>query len=340
MSGSRIARVGLIGLLVALAAPGAAFAQGAGINLALQAFDQPGTFFDLTMRPGETRDLLVAIANNGSAALAARTYAADVNTIINGGFGASLRDQPTTGTTRWLDYPGTVLELSAGESLHRPLAVSVPRDAGPGEYISSILLENDQPIEGGGAIGLNQVIRQAIAVVVTVPGERSPALTIGDAGHEVVAGTSIVAVALANPGNVRLKPSADFTLMDARGVEVSHATVPMDTFYARTQSSIEVPLAALLNPGSYTIRLTVDDAAQGVHASEGAIPLLVEAPSVTATDSPDGARAARTAITQGAANGEMSIPVWLMVVCAIATVGAAGLVLILIVRRRPASSRR
>jgi hypothetical protein len=273
--GPRLESLGLFCIFLGLAAPVAALANGPQIKLALQAVGQSGSFFDLTMRPGQTRRLDVEISNAGTAAIAARTYASDVYTIIDGGFGARLRDEAQTGVTRWLDYRTDVLALSIGEAVRRTFQVAVPANAAPGEYITSLVLENDDPIRDSGPVALDQIVRQAVAVVITVPGTRSPGLAIGGVKHSVVAGRSVVAVAVENSGNVRLKPVATFSLRDAAGVEVSQVTVPMDTFYARTRTSIEVPLAELLLPGTYTVRLSLDDTRQGVRA-DGAGSFTVE----------------------------------------------------------------
>jgi uncharacterized membrane protein len=260
-----------------LLAPGVALAQGTQVRLALLPVGQAGPYFDLTMEPGTARSLEVSIANDGETATAARTYAADVYTIVNGGFGGRLRDQVQTGTTDWIDYPTGVLQLAPGENTRRHFAVSVPANTGPGEYITSLILENDQPITADGSVGLNQIYRQAVAVVVTVPGLRSPGLAIGAANHEVVTGTSTVAVEVQNTGNVRLKPTVGFTLFDPGGAAISQATVPMDTFYANTSTTMEFPLAALLSPGHYTVTLTLHDGVQRADAEKSGIPLIVEA---------------------------------------------------------------
>ena len=262
----------------AIVAPSATFAVEPGIKLALLPVGQAGSYFDLTMRPGETRSLQVEVANHGQAALAVRTYASDVYTIVNGGFGGRLRGSPRTGMTSWLDYRDAVSVLPAGASTRREFAVTVPASATPGEYIAGLVLENDQPILGGGAVGLAEVIRQAVAVVITVPGTRTPGLAIGGATHTVVAGRSIVAIAVENTGNVRLKPIVGFTLFDSHGRQISQASLRMDTFYAHTETTVELPLAALLAPGPYTVRLTLDDAVFGAKALGSGIPLVVDAP--------------------------------------------------------------
>jgi hypothetical protein len=325
----------LLGALVAVVAPASALAANGQVELvklALSPIGQPGSYFDLTMRPGETRDLEVRIGNDGADALAARTYAADVYTIINGGFGARLRDEPTTGATQWLDYTTRVIDLPAGQNVHRSLMVAVPSNVEPGEYISSIVLENDQPLRGTGAVALDQIVRQAIAVVITVPGGRAPAMAIGGATHKVVAGKSTIAVAIRNTGNVRLKPLGDLTLFDASGAEVSRATIPMDTFYAESATLVEVPLAALLLPGRYTIRVTLDDAVQGVTATEPAIVLIVDAPEAAATG--EGLVPGLTEVKHGSGDTPLAlIPLVAALLAGIIIVAGIGRTVLL--RRRP-----
>ena len=150
--------IALVGLLGVLLSPSVALAEGDVVKLALTPIGSPGLYFDLTMRPGETQSLAVRLSNAGTAAIAARTYAADVYTIINGGFGGLLRDDARTGTTKWLDYPTVVLQLPAGQGIQRKFTVAVPPDAGPGEYITSLVLENDEPISGDGSVSLDQIV--------------------------------------------------------------------------------------------------------------------------------------------------------------------------------------
>jgi hypothetical protein len=322
----------LLSALVALVAPASALAADGQIKLALSSIDQAGSYFDLTMRPGETRDLELRIGNDGAGALAARTYAADVFTIVNGGIGARLRDEPTTGATQWLDYATRVIDLAAGQNVHRSLTVAVPSNVGPGEYISSIVLENDQPLRGAGPVALDQIVRQAIAVVINVPGDRAPAIAIGGATHKVVDGKSTIAVAVQNTGNVRLTPLGDFTLFDASGAEVSRATIPMDTFYADSATLVEVPLAALLLPGRYTIRLTLDDAAQGVTATEPAIVLIVDAPE--AANAGEGLVPGLTEVTQESGDTPFALmPLVAALLAGIVIVAGIGRTVLL--RRRP-----
>jgi hypothetical protein len=322
---------GLIGAFV-LSVAGVSGVLADDVKLILLPVGQPGPYFDVTMRPGERRTFAVSVGDAGEAQVAVRSYAADVYTIINGGFGGRLRGEGQSGMTTWLDYPSATMEIRAGEAVRRPFTVTVPVDAGPGEYITSLVLENDKPIHTDGTVSVDQFVRQAVAVVVTVPGERLPQLTIGAASHQVVAGRSIVSIAVANPGNVRLKPAVAFTLIDASGATVSQTRLQMDTFYARTSTWVEVPLAALLLPGAYTIRLSLDDSDEAAAAEAEAIPLMVAADAASATaeaGTPDLA-----AVDQGAMAGPKDPPLGL--VALVGLVAVAGIILgaHLIKRRR------
>jgi hypothetical protein len=330
--GPLVAVISMLAVLAVLVAPGVAFAGNGAIKLALTPVGSTGLYFDLSMRPGETRSLAVELSNVGDTSIEARTYAADVYTIINGGFGARRRDEAQTGTTTWLDYATNDLQLPAGKSTQKKFAVVVPADARPGEYITSLVLESNQPISGSGNVSLDQVVRTAVAVVVTVPGQRSPGLSIGDATQRVVAGKSVVSIAVENSGNVRLKPVVAFALLDAAGAQVSQASVQMDTFYANTKTFVEVALAERLLPGVYTVHLSLDDAVQGVRVDSETIVLLVGAAAETASDAavgsgPSGAR-------QRVGEGQVSLAV-LTLVLVVGFVLCGVLVgLIITVRRR------
>jgi hypothetical protein len=291
-----------------IVAPGAALARSDEVKLALLPVGQPGSFFDLTMKPGERRTFEVQIGDESGVPLAARTYAADVYTIINGGFGGRLRDEAQSGMTTWLDYPTEIIPLHPGERVRRSFTVQVPKDAEPGEHIASLVLENDAPIRGTGSVALDQVVRQAVAVVVTVPGRRLPVLEIGAASHQVVAGNSVVSIAVANTGNIRLKPAIGFTLIDATGAVVSRAHLQMETFYSWTATTIEVPLAALLLPGTYHVDLTLDDADQGAQADNAGITFVVAPPQAAALTV--GAGSGLTGVDQAASPSPDGPPIW------------------------------
>jgi hypothetical protein len=319
--------------LVTFVTPAVSRADAQQVQLSAHPLGQPGGYFQLVVRPGERRHLKVVLGNDGARAITARTYAADVYTIINGGFGARLSGMPATGTTRWLDYQPRILQLPPGKAIVRTFTLTVPTGTRPGEYISSVVVENDKPVKGGGALAIDQVVRQAVAVAIRVPGTVRPALAIGNARHSVVAGRSVMGVTVRNTGNVRLKPRGRLVLRNSHRQEISRSAVAMDSFYAHTATYVEVTLAKTLRPGRYTVDVFLNDAERGGSASAHDLPLVVSKPAA-ATAGPTGPSARLTDVLQSAPR----VPVSAIAGTAL-TLSVVGGLLLLLLRRRRAAPR-
>ena len=246
-----------------LATPSPATALDEAPKLGLTPVDHPGAFFELTLDPGGSTVLHVEAANFGASEVEARTYAADVYSIINGGFGADLYGEPATGTTQWLDYPERVATLAPQDAIVIDFEVSVPAATPPGEYVAALVIENVEPFHGSGSVTVDQVNRSAIAVAIDVPGAHLPQLQIGAVGHHVTGVQSVVTFGVDNPGNVHLRPRGDFRVLDASGVEVGAGPAIMDSVYAGTTTLLEVPLPELLPEGDYCAELRLVDEETG-----------------------------------------------------------------------------
>lgn len=278
---SRPSRLGLMGLLVAGLAVGAvrhALADAGDVRLGIAPVDYSGQYFDVTMAPGETRDLKVEVANHGDTSISALTYAADAYTIPGGGFGAGLDGDPISGATRWLSYAPVTLDLPPGNGITRSFSVTVPADAQPGEYITSLVVQNADPIGStGSGVTMNQVHRTAIAVVVSVPGPRRPALSIGAIEHSFLDSKSVVSATITNSGNVRLKPAGQLVLADDQGRELSRVIVAMDSVYAGNTTVLEAAFDRALTPGDYRVSLELHH--EGGTARTTGLPVVVPVPT-------------------------------------------------------------
>lgn len=250
-------------------------------RLGLTPLDETGSFFNLTIDAGEAADLHVQVANFGHAELMARTFGADVYTIINGGFGAVLFGEPSSCATSWLDYPAQEIALGPTEGVVIDFTVSVPAGTPPGEYITSLVAENVEPFHGAenGDVAMAQVNRTAVAVAIDVPGIREPALDIVRVGHKAAAGTSFLSFEVRNPGNVHLKPAGDFVLRDAAGRGLEQAPAVMDSVYAGSRTLYEAPLATVLAPGDYCAELSLTDPETGAADATECLPFTVGAPA-------------------------------------------------------------
>ena len=323
-----------------LVAPTAVVATEPPVTLRVTPAGQaPGTYFRLSLRGGETRRVSVDLANTGDRPITARTYAADVYTTINGGFGARLRDAQRSGPTLWVRYPTAILELAGRSTSRRTVSIAVPAGTTPGEYITSVVLENEDVIAGSGPIAVDQIIRQAVAIAVTVPGPARPALVVGEATHGIVGGRSVVGVALRNTGNRHLRPVGSLVLRDDSGREVTRAPLAMDRFYAVTDTRLEVPLETLLLPGTYALALELQDPAYGVSVRADTVPMTVAAPATDAV-SPAPSGGAPDTATKSPGGG--SVPLGLGIGALLATLfagGLLGLLALVLARRRSRTTR-
>jgi hypothetical protein len=259
-----LAAVGLAATLpVSSPVVAVAVAADPPIELAVEPVGEQGSFFQRSLNPGESAELIVDLANYGDKAITARTFAADVYPIINGGFGARLRDEPTGGTTLWLDYPSDVLVIEPDSAIRRTFSVTVPSDAQPGEYITSVVIENEDPLSAGEGVAFDQYIRSAVAIVIIVPGPTEAALVLGGARHTFLERRSVVGVAIDNIGDLLLRPAGSFAITTEAGAEVDARQVAMDSVYAHRSTWLEVVLDRALAPGRYFAHVDVADPDRG-----------------------------------------------------------------------------
>jgi len=300
------------------------------VKLSISPVGGQGSFISVELEPGEQRSLDLLLGNHASAAILARTYAADAYSLVNGGFGARLHGDPTTGPTLWLTYPTEELEIQAGSGVERAVRVAVPPGTPPGEYVSALVIENAQALPGSGGMAFDQVLRQAIAVVVTVPGPTQAMLQLGPAEHRWVTATSVVRLGIANEGNVLTKPAGEVVIANEAGSVVETLGVVLDSVYGGTSSLIEVALTEPLSPGRYMADVVLADPNRNVQAAASDLPFVVDGPP----PAPGPADAGALALTDG-------FPAWLGIAIGIVGIMACAIVLLGIVaamRRRRARS--
>jgi len=266
--------------LAASAAPLPGVLQADVPPLGLVALEESGPFFDATIAAGDTRSFEVERVNPNDAVVEARTYVGVVSTIVNGGFGAADSTAKISGASTWVDYPTGLLTLEAQERDTAAFTVTVPADTAPGQYVSSIVLENAVAEAGTGTVALDRIVRQAVAISIRVPGELEPAFSLGQASLGLTAGTSVITVATENGGNQHLAPEGTMTLMDATGAVISTHPITMGSFYAGTSTSVAVALGSPLAPGDYTLTLELTDVPTGVSASVVDVPLSIAEPDL------------------------------------------------------------
>ncbi len=287
-------------------------------------------------------DLEVELANHGNNPILVQIYAADVYSLINGGFGVRLFDEPTSGATRWIDFPSEAFELDGQTSTIRSIQLEIPDDAAAGEYLSALVIQNANPTGGTGeGVGFKQVNRQAIAVAVTLPGELIPGLAFGDVTHKFVGGKSVLLAEVENTGNVHMKLEGQFTVTDSGGAEVLNQPVTMGTVYAGTLTHLEVPVGSALAPGDYRVSVELGNADLNISQQlESALITVPEAPATpipaNAAPAADAAPADAPAAAGTESTSQNGLATWMIVagIAAALVLGAGGAILGFALMRR------
>ncbi len=298
----------------------------APVALGMIAVGQSGGFFDLTVKPGASVELSVQVVNAGSVAIDARSYAADAYTIVNGGFGARTADQPRTGTTTWLRYPTVTSSLGGGSAMTRDFSLTVPLGTLPGQYITSLVVENAVPAPSPTSEQLRETIRTAVAVSIRVPGHLHPSLAFAKAENSITAHGSAISVAITNSGNERLTPAGWLIIRDAGGA-VWRELLSMDSFYALTTTSVETKVPDAVPDGHYTVEVSLRDPDTHAGATTAGVPLVLA-----------GQRSDRAVVAIAAA-GSLTTLLIFVAITAMLTAMCTVLVVILRLRRHPPQPR-
>ena len=240
--------------------------------------DADGSYFDIEMNAGETRELTVLLGNGGEQNVVARVYAADAYSLVNGGFGVETEEDELDGTGLWVDFEAATLELEPGETVERTVTVTVPEDATPGQYIAGMAIQTAESIAVGESSMLRQIIKKSIAIFITVPGPEEGSFEIGTIEIQQPSGASRVVVEIVNTGNILVNPSGEITITNPEGETIVTAPVNMGPVYAGDTTSIEFSLPNALPEGSYTMNIDLADEYSGFatavsdHVAEVAAP--------------------------------------------------------------------
>lgn len=238
-----------------------------------------GDYFTLIAEPGTVNELTVVLGNADDVPLTLRTYVNDLVPMVNGGFAVADEEVEPYGTSLWIDYPAETFTFEPGTGIERHFTVSIPDDAGPGQYIAGMALQTAEPIEVEGSSVFRQVIRKTIAVFIIVPGPEEPAFELGEPGVELIGAARHISIPIVNTGNVLVRPDGELVLTDGSGETVFTAPIQLGSIYAGVSTVIAVPLLQEFAEGDYRLDLVLTDSASGVTQSIEDFPLSVKRPN-------------------------------------------------------------
>jgi hypothetical protein len=165
------------------------------------------------------------------------------NTIDTLGSTYGLPGSAGRGPASWLRLGRRSVTLAGGATAVVPISVHVPGNAGPGDYLAGVAVEQlgqqAQSAKRGG-VSTASVVRYAIGVETSIPGPRHPLIQFTGARLEhQPAGLSFLLKAR-NPGNVILQSVAGRAVISRGSRVVARAPLGPGTFV--TGTSIAYPI--------------------------------------------------------------------------------------------------
>ena len=218
---ARIAAAALALLVVGQAlSPVGAGATSNG-RWSLTPYSDPGTssprsFFDYSLRPGQTIVDQVVLANLSATTLSFRVYPSDaVNVAVGGAFGLLYPNSRMQGLGDWVHSGVTYYSVPPAQEIVFKFTLTVPPGTPPGDYAGGIVALDQQGTVGRkGALDLT--IQQAVGVRifvhvagqvhagVAITGMKVEARHSGLLGATIGRGTGTVDVTMANTGTTIL----------------------------------------------------------------------------------------------------------------------------------------
>lgn len=277
----------------------------------------------LQLNPGQSRELVIGVINAGESPITLRTYAANVISVINGGFGAGTEKDEPQGPTRWISYPAATMTLQSKQMEKRPFTVSVPKGTAPGQYIAALIVQTNESVPIPGTTAFRQIIRKAMKVTITVPGPVTPGFKLGAPTFVTEPSSRTLNIPITNTGNILVEPAGTFNVTTPDDKTVMTGPITMGVVYGGMSTGIQFSLAPQFQPGDYLISLDLKDARTGAAASiknakatlapppapamtetEQVPPFVVDAVSIT----PQGSPVQYAEVTATLTNNQQLIP--------------------------------
>lgn len=236
----------------------------------------PSGYFELTLNPGEATSLAAGVSNSGEVNVAVRAFAANVTNPPNGGFGAGAEEEEPIGPTLWVDFAPMSFDLAPGANQELPFTVAVPEGTAPGQYVTSLVVRTQEPVAIPGTDTFDQIIRGAVAIMVTVPGPITSGFDIGTPTFSTESDNRLV-IPITNTGNILVKPAGTLTVTTPEGSVIVTAPIAMGSIYGGLSSMIMLGLPAQMQPGEYLVSLSLSDETTGASDSIDAISLELAA---------------------------------------------------------------
>jgi hypothetical protein len=176
--------------------------------------------FVLSLAPGAGYRDSVIVRNPDATPVDLFVYPADGETSDTSGETYLNRTDPVRETGAWITPAVRQVTVAAQGTATVDFAVRVPADARPGDHLGALVFEpRDATQSSGGQFGVNSILRNAMPVLISVPGTAAFHVTITGATIQprVTTHTATVVVALGDDGLSKGRSVLSVRLTDPSG---------------------------------------------------------------------------------------------------------------------------
>lgn len=234
------------------------FGNVASAQLSINLPEQQGIF---SVDPGNVKEVVFNIRNSYTGPVNLALYTVDGGSTSTGTFAAKPRDAETYFFGKWAKTSVDIIALEPKETKDVTLTITVPANATPGDYAGAIVVskisdQEAQTFEDDNAntgAGLKFSTRLARAVYISVPGEKTTNIEIGDLNYKYFPGDQYsIYLPLENNGNTTLIITQETTLKSFAG-EITEIPVKETTLFPGNKSNGELAIGKLPKIESYQV---------------------------------------------------------------------------------------
>jgi hypothetical protein len=254
--------VALVPVGVTATSAGAAGTSPAGLINATMA---PGSslspdrsFYAFQAAPGQQITQQIIVRNTGTVAAAAHVDSLDAITSDETGVDFPPNGTAPTAVGRWITVDTPALTLQGGQAQTVTFHVHVPLGTKPGVHLGGVAAyapvaprPNPSNVGNGQTATFNVTLqpRRIIAVEVTVPGPKAPAMVITGAHPAATPDGIALVLQMANNGNDYARGTATVSLPDTN----LNQQFRINTFVPGTSINYQIPWTRDVVPGTHAV---------------------------------------------------------------------------------------
>lgn len=214
--------------------------------------------FELKARPGEQITEVIYVRNNSSKPMRIKAYPENWF-LKEDGTRMFVGNQPASYSCReWVKVNPFDFRLQPEEVRSVRFTMSVPPEAEPGGYHTTVSFENVPEAAGRGQLGQVAFTGKIVAAVYVVVGKVQIEGSLEDMTFESAGENQFIKLFLKNPGKTHFRLKGEIHVRTPGGIKVVTLPVPDEPVLPESQRFVTIRLEEKIPPGDYRLEARLD----------------------------------------------------------------------------------